>query len=103
MSIGKHNICSMRRSSSSFSWLDTQTPSFSSVPRSFAVDNLPSSTSTITNIDLKHDPLIRLPYRNQYMYLQELITVFVPVVCQKSLFQSISLKIVISVPVVSLS
>ncbi|KAJ0829322.1 putative cation/H+ exchanger, CPA1 family [Helianthus annuus] len=33
----------------------------------------------------------------------ELITVFVPVVCQKSLFQSISLKIAISLPVVSLS
>ncbi|MFS7984373.1 hypothetical protein Hanom_Chr15g01343941 [Helianthus anomalus] len=30
----------------------------------------------------------------------ELITIFIPVVCQKSLFQSISLKIVISVPVV---
>ncbi|MFS7911218.1 hypothetical protein Hanom_Chr02g00115511 [Helianthus anomalus] len=32
----------------------------------------------------------------------ELITVSVPVVCQKSLFQSNSLKFVISVPVVSL-
>ncbi|KAJ0548571.1 hypothetical protein HanIR_Chr08g0385281 [Helianthus annuus] len=30
----------------------------------------------------------------------ELITVFVPVICQKSLFQSISLKVAISVPVV---
>ncbi|KAJ0791268.1 putative protein PALE CRESS [Helianthus annuus] len=34
---------------------------------------------------------------------KELITVFVPVVWQKSLFQSISLEIAISVPVVSLS
>ncbi|MFS7970336.1 hypothetical protein Hanom_Chr09g00819831 [Helianthus anomalus] len=36
-------------------------------------------------------------------FFRELITVFVPVVCQKSLFQFISLKITISVSVVSLS
>ncbi|MFS7984107.1 hypothetical protein Hanom_Chr11g00982611 [Helianthus anomalus] len=34
---------------------------------------------------------------------KELITVFIPMVCQKSLFQSINLKFAISVPVVSLS
>ncbi|KAF5795909.1 hypothetical protein HanXRQr2_Chr08g0345201 [Helianthus annuus] len=51
----------------------------------------------------------------QLGFIKELITVFVPVVCQKSLFQPISLKmpisvslcgftfITISVPMVSLS
>ncbi|MFS8014874.1 hypothetical protein Hanom_Chr15g01349791 [Helianthus anomalus] len=38
---------------------------------------------------------------NKLIY--ELIIVFVPVVCQKSLFQSISLKVAISVPLVSFS
>ncbi|MFS7934181.1 hypothetical protein Hanom_Chr05g00388581 [Helianthus anomalus] len=39
----------------------------------------------------------------QFRKKEELITVFVSVVCQKSLVQSISLEIAISVPVVSLS
>ncbi|MFS7987430.1 hypothetical protein Hanom_Chr11g01022591 [Helianthus anomalus] len=50
--------------------------------------------------------IIKLLQQNKHDFttlIIELITVFVPVVCQKSLFQSISLKIAISVPVVSLS
>ncbi|MFS8007049.1 hypothetical protein Hanom_Chr14g01256371 [Helianthus anomalus] len=38
-----------------------------------------------------------------FTFYLELITLFVPMICQKLLFQSISLKIVISVSVVSLS
>ncbi|KAJ0602879.1 putative protein kinase CAMK-OST1L family [Helianthus annuus] len=50
---------------------------------------------------LRHPNIIR--FKEVSLSFYTLITVFVPVVCQKSLFQSISLKIAISVPLVSLS
>ncbi|MFS7910149.1 hypothetical protein Hanom_Chr02g00102871 [Helianthus anomalus] len=48
-----------------------------------------------TNIKKKKKKTVNLTYQG-FINL-ELITIFVPVVCQKSLFQSISLKIAISV------
>ncbi|KAF5802422.1 hypothetical protein HanRHA438_Chr06g0268361 [Helianthus annuus] len=51
-----------------------------------------------------HSNVFSPPEQKQIVnFVYELINVFVPVVCQKSLFQSINLKIAISASVVSLS